>query len=96
MKRLLTIIQKGSIVNNLTLDLVGKLDAKDIIRSELGELLLTYYFEKKVAEKERFSIPIKLIEVKEVAGMASRGIDAIGFRKEGEKIHLLVGEAKGF
>ena len=33
----------------------------DIYRSDLGELLMTYYFEEKIGEDKRFIIPLKNI-----------------------------------
>lgn len=86
-------ILKGSVKKSLQLN-NGKLNPKDLYRSELGEMLMTYYFEKKLEESERFVIPVKLIADKETAEMPSRGIDCIGFREEEDKIHLLLGEAK--
>lgn len=67
----------------------------DIYRSDLGELLMTYYFEEKVPEGERFVIPLKNITFRERAELPGRGIDAIGYRKiGGTKVEILLGEAK--
>jgi hypothetical protein len=66
----------------------------DIYRSDLGELLMTYYFEEKLNEKERFRIPLKNISFRELSNMPGRGMDAIGYRVEASKVNLLVGEAK--
>lgn len=67
----------------------------DIYRSDLGELLMTYYFEEKLPEGERFIIPLKNITFRERAELPGRGIDAIGYRKIGDsKVEILLGEAK--
>lgn len=68
---------------------------KDIYRSDLGELLTTYYFEEKLDEKERFIIPAKNISTRERFDMPGRGIDAIGYRIHADgKTELLIAEAK--
>lgn len=68
---------------------------RDIYRSDLGELLTTYYFEEKVAEENRFIIPLKNISDRERPDMPGKGFDAIGYRKEANgKVALLIGEAK--
>jgi hypothetical protein len=66
----------------------------DIYRSDLGELLLTYYFEEKIDVTKRFKIPIKNISKREVSNLPGRGMDAIGYRLDGGKVNLLFGEAK--
>lgn len=67
----------------------------DIYRSDLGELLTTYYFEEKLGEKERYIIPAKNISIRERYDMPGRGIDAIGYKiKEDGTKELLVAEAK--
>lgn len=67
----------------------------DIYRSDLGEILTTYYFEEKLPEGERFIIPLKNISMRERFDMPGRGIDAIGYRLEEDgKIELLLSEAK--
>jgi hypothetical protein len=67
----------------------------DIYRSDLGELLMTYYFEEKLPEKERFVIPLKNITFRERTELPGRGLDAIGYKKiSDEKIEILLGEAK--
>lgn len=66
----------------------------DIYRSDLGELLMTYYFEEKLPEGERFIIPLKNITFRELANLPGRGLDAIGYRLDGDKIEILLGEAK--
>jgi len=67
----------------------------DIYRSDLGELLMTYYFEEKLPEGERFIIPLKNITFRERAELPGRGLDAIGYKKLGdEKVEILLGEAK--
>lgn len=67
---------------------------KDIYRSDLGELLTTYYFEEKVEENRRFLIPLKNITYRERYDMPGRGIDAIGYRMDKSKTNILIGEAK--
>lgn len=67
----------------------------DIYRSDLGELLMTYYFEEKLPEGERFIIPLKNITFRERAELPGRGLDAIGYREIGEThVEILLGEAK--
>lgn len=67
----------------------------DIYRSDLGELLMTYYFEEKLPEGERFIIPLKNITFRERADMPGKGLDAIGYKKiSDEKVEILLGEAK--
>lgn len=67
----------------------------DIYRSDLGELLMTYYFEEKLPEGERFIIPLKNITFRERAEFPGRGLDAIGYKKiTDDKIEILLGEAK--
>jgi hypothetical protein len=67
----------------------------DIYRSDLGELLMTYYFEEKLPEVERFIIPLKNITFRERAELPGRGLDAIGYRKVPDgQIEILLGEAK--
>lgn len=67
----------------------------DIYRSDLGELLTTYYFEEKLEENSRYIIPAKNISTRERYDMPGRGIDAIGYRiKEDGTYELLIAEAK--
>ncbi len=67
----------------------------DIYRSDLGELLMTYYFEEKLPEGERFIIPLKNITFRERAELPGRGLDAIGYKKIGDtQVEILLGEAK--
>lgn len=67
----------------------------DIYRSDLGELLTTYYFEEKLPEGERYIIPLKNISSRELPGKPGRGLDAIGYRKEADgSFTLLLSEAK--
>lgn len=67
----------------------------DIYRSDLGELLTTYYFEEKLTDSCRFVIPAKNISLRERYDMPGRGIDAIGYRiKEDGSYELLIAEAK--
>lgn len=67
----------------------------DIYRSDLGELLTTYYFEEKLDDGQRYIIPAKNINTRERYDMPGRGIDAIGYRiKEDGTYELLIAEAK--
>ena len=66
----------------------------DIYRSDLGELLMTYYFEEKIGEDKRFIIPLKNISSRELAQLPGRGLDAIGYREENGCFNILLGEAK--
>jgi len=67
----------------------------DIYRSDLGELLMTYYFEEKLPEGERFIIPLKNITFRELADLPGRGLDAVCYRNDLEgKVEILLGEAK--
>lgn len=66
----------------------------DIYRSDLGELLLTYYFEEKIEAPKRFKIPVKNLTIRELSHLPGRGMDAIGYRVEDQKVNLLFGEAK--
>lgn len=67
----------------------------DIYRSDLGELLMTYYFEEKLPDGERFVIPMKNITFRERAELPGRSLDAIGYRKIGDtQVEILLGEAK--
>lgn len=67
----------------------------DIFRSDLGELLTTYYFEEKLEESSRYVIPAKNISTRERYDMPGRGIDAIGYRiKDDGSYELLIAEAK--
>ncbi len=67
---------------------------RDIYRSDLGELRMTYYFEEKIEEGSRFVIPLKNITYRERDDMPGRGMDAIGYRVGENKIEILLGEAK--
>ena len=67
----------------------------DIYRSDLGELLTTYYFEEKLPEGERYIIPLKNISTRERYDMPGRGLDAIGYRVEPDGSYtLLLSETK--
>lgn len=67
----------------------------DIYRSDLGELLTTYYFEEKLPEGERYIIPLKNISTRERYDMPGRGLDAIGYRIEPDGSYtLLLSETK--
>ncbi len=89
------IITQNSVAKDINRD-AGKTPAviNDIYRSDLGEMLLTSFFEKKLPEKERFKIPYKNITNRELAQLPGRGIDAVGYRLSNDKIELLIGEAK--
>jgi hypothetical protein len=67
---------------------------KDIYRSDLGELLMTYYFEEKIDKESQFIIPLKNISFRERENMPGRGLDAIGYRISNNTINILLGEAK--
>ena len=92
---LLEIIKRNSTAKDFDRD-AGKQPEvlKDIYRSDLGELLTTYYFEEKVEENRRFLIPLKNITYRERYDMPGRGIDAIGYRMDKSKTNILIGEAK--
>lgn len=66
----------------------------DIYRSDLGELLLTYYFEERLSKEDRFKIPFKNISNRELAAQPGRGLDAVGYRVVEAKVNLLLGEGK--
>lgn len=66
----------------------------DIYRSDLGELLLTYFFEEKIDKASQYKIPVKNISSRELSHLPGRGMDAIGYKVDGDKINLLFGEAK--
>lgn len=67
----------------------------DIYRSDLGELLTTYYFEEKLPEGERYIIPLKNISARERYDMPGKGLDAIGYRVEADGSYtLLLSETK--
>ncbi len=65
----------------------------DIYRSDLGELLLTIYFEEEQAT-ENFILPLKNLWDRELVDLPGRGFDGIGYRTSLGKIELLLGEAK--
>ncbi len=67
---------------------------QDIYRSDLGELLMTYYFEDKLDESSRYVIPLKNITYRERDDMPGRGLDVIGYKTNDNKIDILLGEAK--
>lgn len=67
---------------------------QDIYRSDLGELLMTYYFEDKLDESSRYVIPLKNITYRERDDMPGRGLDAIGYKTNDNKTDILLGEAK--
>lgn len=92
---LMKIIRKKSMAVDLKRE-IGKTPKvlNDIYRSDLGELLTSYYFEEKVNETRRFFIPVKNISYREKNNQPGRGIDVMGYRLENGKINLLLGEAK--
>jgi len=67
---------------------------QDIYRSDLGELLMTYYFEEKLEDNFRYVIPLKNITYREREDMPGKGMDAIGYKTDENKIDILLGEAK--
>lgn len=89
------VIEKNTVFVDIAREAGGVPPAlQDIYRSDLGEMLLTYYFEEKIAAPERFHIPLKNITFRELAGLPGRGLDAIGYRIINDKVELLIGEAK--
>lgn len=90
------IITKNSVATDLTREagLLHKSVLTDIYRSDLGEMLLTYYFESKLPQDERFIIPYRNITNRELAAQPGRGLDAIGYREDNDRISLLIGEGK--
>lgn len=91
-----TIITKNSVfTDSLREQLKQPAVFKDIFRSDLGELLTTYYFEEKTDSTERFIIPLKNISSRERYDMPGRGMDVIGYRiSEEGHVNILIGEAK--
>ncbi len=67
---------------------------QDIYRSDLGELLMTYYFEDKLDINSRYVIPLKNITYRERDDMPGRGLDAIGYKVNDDQLDILLGEAK--
>ncbi len=89
------IISKNSVARDFKREKGEKPEIlRDIYRSDLGELLMTYYFEEKVDEGVRFVIPLKNITFRERDDMPCRGMDAIGYRVGENKLEILLGEAK--
>lgn len=92
-----TIVQQNSVFIDPIREKGGTPNpVNDIYRSDLGELLTTYYFEEKLDESYRYIIPAKNISTRERYDMPGRGIDAIGYRikDDGTTYELLVSEAK--
>lgn len=90
-----TVLQNSVYVDSMREDGVTPPILKDIYRSDLGELLMTYYFEEKTDEGRRFIIPLKNISTRERYDMPGKGIDAIGYRLSADgHVSLLIGEAK--
>lgn len=70
---------------------------RDIYRSDLGELLLTAYFDKEYPEhgNEEFIIPLKNIWDRELSDLPGRGFDVVGYKTlDDNKLELLLGEGK--
>jgi len=67
---------------------------RDIYRSDLGELLLTIYFEECVGDENCFVIPIKNIWDRELNDLPGRGFDTLGYKVGDKGIKLLLGESK--
>lgn len=90
------VITKNSVAKDIVREAGGqhRRVINDIYRSDLGELLLTYYFESKLPERERFIIPYKNITNRELAAQPGRGLDAVGYRIDNDRISLLIGEGK--
>ncbi|KPH13394.1 hypothetical protein [Chryseobacterium sp. ERMR1:04] len=90
------IIKRNSVAEDLVREAgnTHKHVITDIYRSDLGELLLTYYFEDKLPKNERFIIPHKNITNRELAGQPGRGLDAIGYRIDNDRLRLMIGEGK--
>lgn len=91
-----SIVKKNSVFVNPIRENGEKTNpVNDIYRSDLGELLTTYYFEEKLDEGKRYVIPAKNISLRERYDMPGRGIDAIGYRIKGDgSYELLIAEAK--
>ena len=88
---LLKVIRQNSVAPDIKRDNGEKpLVFKDIYRSDLGELLTTYYFEERISEDRRFLIPIKNISYRERFDLPGRGFDAIGYRTEPDKVNILM------
>lgn len=95
MNNLLNVIKQNSIAKDFNRESGKQPNAlRDIYRSDLGELLTTYYFEEKIEESRRFLIPLKNITYRERPDMPGRGFDAIGYRMNTTKTNILIGEAK--
>lgn len=91
-----TIVRQNAVYVDPIREKGGTLNpVNDIYRSDLGELLTTYYFEEKLDEGHRYIIPAKNISTRERYDMPGRGIDAIGYRiKDDGTYELLISEAK--
>lgn len=95
MDNLLNVIKQNSIAKDFDRESGKQPNAlRDIYRSDLGELLTTYYFEEKIEESRRFLIPLKNITYRERPDMPGRGFDAIGYRMDTTKTNILIAEAK--
>lgn len=67
----------------------------DIYRSDLGEMILTSYFDKENEDfGDSFIIPLKNIWDREHNDLPGRGIDVTGYKFNNDKIEILIGEAK--
>lgn len=68
---------------------------RDIYRSDLGEMLLTMYFDAGYSGLgDSFVIPMKNIWDREHNDLPGRGIDVTGYKEISGKIEVLIGEAK--
>ena len=92
---------KEVIRENTKPERVGKASRKkgvhrDIYRSDLGELLLTIYFEECLgtSDEKCFIIPIKNIWDRELNDLPGRGFDTLGYKVNSKGIKLLLGESK--
>lgn len=89
------IIKNASIFTDPKIEQGSEIGTLHIYRSDLGELLLCYYFEESKQIANKFVIPYKNITYRERPDMPGKGVDIIGYRKEDDGfLELLIGEAK--
>lgn len=70
---------------------------RDIYRSDLGEMLMTLFFDHQenfLDPSETYVIPIKNIWDREHTDFPGRGLDLVGYKEADKKFSLLIGEAK--
>jgi len=68
---------------------------RDIYRSDLGEILLTLYFDIENGEFGKdFIIPVKNIWDRELNDLPGRGLDLTGYMQKDGIVEILLGEAK--